>query len=560
MKSPQPRSLVVGALALLAVLIAWHWLVPLLMRKPAPKAPPAIAVDVATVERADVPLYLEGLGTVQAFYTVTVNSRVDGQIEKIAFKEGQEVKQGELLAQIDPRPFAAALGVAVATRDKDRAQLENAHRDMERYQLLAPEDLASKQTVDTQQALLAQLSAQIKGDDAAIDNARTQLDYTSIRSPISGRTGIRLVDPGNNVHASDTTGIVVVTQLEPIAVLFSLPEEQFTQLNDALQRGPVTVKALARETRTELDTGTVSADRQPDRPEHRHPPRQGGAAQRASAAVAGPVRHHAGAGADAPAGAHHSGERRAARTGRTVHLRGAAGLHHQGGTLERQRGPGRHRGGRQGARGRAAGRHQQPVPPAARQPHPHQRPRGGQVGRAERRARAVNISRPFIERPVATTLLMAGLALVGLAAFPFLPVAPLPQVDFPTILVSANLPGASPEIMASSVAQPLETQFAQIPGVSQMTSTSVLSSTQITLQFELDRNIDAAAGDVQSAINAAGGQLPKNLPSPPSYRKVQPGGLTDHYPRGALGRAAADRGRRLRRDGDRSSSSRSCRA
>ena len=258
MKSPQPRSLVVGALALLAVLIAWHWLVPLLMRKPAPKAPPAIAVDVATVNRADVPLYLEGLGTVQAFYTVTVNSRVDGQIEKIAFKEGQEVKQGELLAQIDPRPFAAALGVAVATRDKDRAQLENAHRDMERYQLLAPEDLASKQTVDTQQALLAQLSAQIKGDDAAIDNARTQLDYTSIRSPISGRTGIRLVDPGNNVHASDTTGIVVVTQLEPIAVLFSLPEEQFTQLNDALQRGPVTVKALARDTRTELDTGTVS--------------------------------------------------------------------------------------------------------------------------------------------------------------------------------------------------------------------------------------------------------------------------------------------------------------
>ncbi len=134
----------------------------------------------------------------------------------------------------------------------------------------------------------------------------------------------------------------------------------------------------------------------------------------------------------------------------------------------------------------------------------------------------MNLSRPFIERPVATTLLMAGLALVGLAAFPFLAVAPLPQVDFPTILVSANLPGASPEIMASSVAQPLETQFAQIPGVAQMTSTSVLSSTQITLQFDLDRNIDAAAGDVQSAINAAGGQLPKNLPSPPSYRKYNP--------------------------------------
>ena len=134
----------------------------------------------------------------------------------------------------------------------------------------------------------------------------------------------------------------------------------------------------------------------------------------------------------------------------------------------------------------------------------------------------MNISRPFIERPVATTLLMAGLALIGIAAFPFLPVAALPQVDYPTILVSASLPGASPEIMASSVAQPLETQFAQIPGVSQMTSTSVLGGTQITLQFELDRSIDAAAGDVQSAINSAGGQLPKNLPSPPSYRKYNP--------------------------------------
>jgi HAE1 family hydrophobic/amphiphilic exporter-1 len=134
----------------------------------------------------------------------------------------------------------------------------------------------------------------------------------------------------------------------------------------------------------------------------------------------------------------------------------------------------------------------------------------------------VNISRPFIERPVATTLLMAGLFLIGVAAFPLLPVAPLPQIDFPTIQVSAKLPGASPEIMASSVAQPLETQFAQISGVTQMTSTSVLGSTQITLQFSLDRNIDAAAQDVQSAIDAAGGQLPKNLPAPPNYRKVNP--------------------------------------
>src|SRR5690242_7860457 len=132
------------------------------------------------------------------------------------------------------------------------------------------------------------------------------------------------------------------------------------------------------------------------------------------------------------------------------------------------------------------------------------------------------ISAPFIRYPIGTTLLMAGILFIGLVAYPLLPVAPLPQVDFPTIQVSASLPGASPETMASAVAQPLETQFAQISGVSQMTSTSVGGSTAITIQFNLDRNIDAAANDVQAAINAAGGQLPKNLPSPPTYRKVNP--------------------------------------
>jgi membrane fusion protein, multidrug efflux system len=252
-----PRRLIAAAAVLLVVaLIAWSWV----GRKPAAaiaKHPPAIPVDVATVRRADVPVYLEGLGTVQAFYTVTVTARVDGQIENVAFKEGQNVKKGDLLVQIDPRPYQAALGVAIATRDKDRAMLANAHRDMERYTELAPEDLASKQTVDTQKALIAQLTAQLKGDEAAIDNARTQLDYTTIRSPIEGRTGVRLVDPGNIVHASDTTGMVVVTQLEPISIIFTLPEEEFEQLSTALARGTVTATALSRDDKEELDHGTV---------------------------------------------------------------------------------------------------------------------------------------------------------------------------------------------------------------------------------------------------------------------------------------------------------------
>jgi multidrug efflux system membrane fusion protein len=255
---PQGRTrLLVGAVvAILVLLIAWHWLRP--KAPAAAKLPPAIAVDVATVTRADVPVYLEGLGTVQAFYTDTMTARVDGQIETVAFKEGQDVKKGALLVQIDPRPYQAALGVAIATRDKDKALLANAHRDMDRYALLAPEDLASKQTVDTQRSLVAQLEAQVKGDQAAIDNARTQLDYTSIRSPIDGRTGIRQVDPGNIVHAADTTGMVVVTQLEPISIIFSLPEEQFSELSAALAKGAVTATALSRDDKQVLDTGTVA--------------------------------------------------------------------------------------------------------------------------------------------------------------------------------------------------------------------------------------------------------------------------------------------------------------
>jgi membrane fusion protein, multidrug efflux system len=252
----EPRVVLGAAAALVVVLLAGHWIAAGLRPKAVAKPTP-VAVDVARVRRADVPVYLEGLGTVQAFYTVTVTARVDGQIEKVAFKEGQDVRKGDLLVQIDPRPYQAALGVAVATRDKDKAQLANAHVDMDRYAVLAPENLASKQTVDTQRALIAQLTAQVKADEAAIDNARTQLDYTTITSPIDGRTGIRLVDPGNIVHATDTTGMVVVTQLEPIAVIATLPEEQFEELNSALQRGAVSATALSRDDTQVLDTGRV---------------------------------------------------------------------------------------------------------------------------------------------------------------------------------------------------------------------------------------------------------------------------------------------------------------
>jgi membrane fusion protein, multidrug efflux system len=249
----------IGVLALAAlVVLAWRTVVHVPADAATRSDPPGIAVDTAAVTHADVPIYLSGLGTVQAFYTVTVTARVDGELQKIAFTEGQTVHKGDLLAQIDPRPNQAAYEQAVATKAKDAAQLANAKRDLERYTILQPQDLASKQTVDTQRAMVDQLAAQIQVDQAVIDNARTQLDYTRIASPINGRTGIRLVDPGNIVHAAATTGIVVVTQVQPISVIFTLPEEDLAAVSAALAAGPVNVTTVSRDGDRVLDEGTLS--------------------------------------------------------------------------------------------------------------------------------------------------------------------------------------------------------------------------------------------------------------------------------------------------------------
>ncbi len=220
--------------------------------------PKIVTVETAKVSRLDMPQYLEGLGTVQAFNTVTVGTRVDGQLQKIAFTEGQTVRSGDVLAQIDPRPNQAALALARANKAKDEAALANAKRDLARYLVLEPQQLASKQTLDAQRAVVAGLAAQVQADQAAVDNAQTQADYTTIRSPISGRTGIRLVDVGNIVHSSDTSGIVVVTQLQPISLIFTLPEESLPQVNQALASGTVKVAALSRDGTQTLDQGSVT--------------------------------------------------------------------------------------------------------------------------------------------------------------------------------------------------------------------------------------------------------------------------------------------------------------
>jgi multidrug efflux system membrane fusion protein len=248
------------AVLALGIILGWHFFAAHreAAKAAAAKGPPPVPVTVAEAKSGNFPVYLNGLGTVQPYETVTLHSRVDGQITEVDFKQGQMVQAGDVLAKIDPRPYQAALDQAKAKKAQDEAAVAQARADLKRYQALAKNQFAPKQQVETQQATVDQLVAQIAGDQAAIDSAGTQLDYTTIRAPMAGKTGFRGIDPGNIVHAADTTGIVSIVKLQPISVVFTAPEQQIQALNQALDLGEVHVTALSSDGTQVLSEGNLA--------------------------------------------------------------------------------------------------------------------------------------------------------------------------------------------------------------------------------------------------------------------------------------------------------------
>jgi membrane fusion protein, multidrug efflux system len=224
-----------------------------------PNARPDLPVPVlaATPRVQDVPVYLDGVGSVRALNTVTVRAQVDGKLVAVNFVEGQDVTKGDVLAEIDPAIYQAQYDQAVAKKAQDEALLVNQKLDLARYQQLAASNAGSKQQADTQKALVAQQEALIKADQAAIDNAGATLGYTKIVAPISGRAGLRQVDQGNIIRSADVTGLVILTQLQPIAVWFSLPQQQIVRVNNAAMKGALTVDVFGNDGVTVVDTGTL---------------------------------------------------------------------------------------------------------------------------------------------------------------------------------------------------------------------------------------------------------------------------------------------------------------
>jgi multidrug efflux system membrane fusion protein len=219
--------------------------------------PRAVSVAVAKVQTQDVPVYLVGLGSVTAFYTANIKSRIDGQIMRVNFQEGQIVKEGDLLILIDPRPYQVQLEQMQAQLFKDQATLRDAKLNLDRYTTLIPSGSIAQQQVDTQKSLVDQLDGQVRTDQAQIDNAKLQIVYCNITAPFTGRVGLRQVDPGNIVHAADTNPMLILTQLQPIAVVFTLPEDELPTVAQHMKNSTLAVEAYSRDNQTKLATGKL---------------------------------------------------------------------------------------------------------------------------------------------------------------------------------------------------------------------------------------------------------------------------------------------------------------
>jgi membrane fusion protein, multidrug efflux system len=218
---------------------------------------PPVPVVATTVTPHPVPIYLRGIGTVIAFNNVVVRSQITGPLINVSFKQGQDVHEGDLLAEIDPRPYQAQLDQAMANRDRDQAQLDNAQANLNRYSPLAQKGYATPQLLDTQKAQLAQLQAMVKSDEAVIESAKVNLSYTRLTASIDGVTGIRQIDKGNIIHPTDTNGLVDVTQIQPISLIFTLPEATFPEIQQEIAKGPVKVLTYSQDDKTQLDEGEL---------------------------------------------------------------------------------------------------------------------------------------------------------------------------------------------------------------------------------------------------------------------------------------------------------------
>ena len=443
------KRVIIGCAALIAVgggglILKQHYEPADAVRAEAAGAPPSVPVVAGTVQSGNVPIYLRGVGTVIAYNNVIVRSQITGQLVKIPFKQGQTVKTGDLLAEIDPRPYQAQLDQAIANRDRDQAQVVNAQANLGRYVPLEQKGFATTQLVDTQKAQLAQLQAVVKSDEAVIEQARTNLSYTRLTSPIDGVTGIRQIDEGNIIRPTDANGLVDVTQIQPISLIFTLPQTDFVEIQQQMAKGPLTVLAYSQDNKTELDQGKLDLiDNQilqtsgtirlratfPNAKRLLWPgelinarllldTRPGGLTVAASAIQQGPNGSYVWViGSDG-----------------TVQVRPVTVSQIANGRALINSGtPGQREDRRCGAVPPPAGR--------ARARAPWQGRPGRQSAKLSRAATPMRLSAPFIHRPIATVLLMAGLLLGGLVTFCLLPVAAQPNINFPMIQVTAKLPG-----------------------------------------------------------------------------------------------------------------------